>query len=310
MTKIIVATGGHDEESVEIVNLDEENQDLICDDLLSLQIGTFGATGQILGKTPVICGGIGHADRCQAFENGLWSFIPNPTQLRFSAKSAILTNTDGNDALFIAGGHNNETSLDGAEIFNGTTWINNEIQNLPISLKAHCFVKVNLSTLFSIGGENETHWLKNTYFYNFEANKWTAGPFLNKERTHFSCGILRWKNPETNSSEKIIVAAGGFYDNSHLESVELLYLNSDDSVRGEWVKGPELPKPVTGSTMIEYNNSVILIGGGSFADDDFRQMYQLSSPNGPWIKTRQTLKKERAAHVSFLVPDELVNCHY
>jgi hypothetical protein len=31
--------------------------------------------------------------------------------------------------------------------------------------------------------------------------------------------------------------------------------------------------------------------------------------DGPWVKMKQTLKESRGYHVSFLVPDELVNCH-
>ena len=65
--------------------------------------------------------------------------------------------------------------------------------------------------------------------------------------------------------------------------------------------------------MIEYKNSVILIGG--HGDDDVEDLldgyhlYQLSSPNGTWTEMKQTLKNERDNHVSFLVPDEIVNCN-
>jgi len=41
----------------------------------------------------------------------------------------------------------------------------------------------------------------------------------------------------------------------------------------------DLPESVGHSTMIEYNNSVILIGGSGSVDG--HHMYQLSSPKGP-----------------------------
>ncbi len=136
--------------------------------------------------------------------------------------------------------------------------------------------------------------------------KLSPGPFLNVARSHMSCGILRWKNPETNCSEKVVVVAtGGGHKGYFLESVELLYLNADDSAMGEWIMGPEFPKPNFDTTMIEFKNSVILIAG-----DDDSKLFQLSSPNGPWIEMRQKLKKRRTDHVSFLIPDELLNCHY
>jgi len=42
---------------------------------------------------------------------------------------------------------------------------------------------------------------------------------------------------------------------------------------------------------------------------DGKHMYKLSSPNGHWTEMKQTLKESRYYHASFLVPDELVNCH-
>jgi hypothetical protein len=66
-------------------------------------IETNEATGQLLGKRPIICGGEENECQCQTFENGVWSLTPNPTQCRTEASSTILTNTEGNDVLFIAG---------------------------------------------------------------------------------------------------------------------------------------------------------------------------------------------------------------
>jgi len=65
------------------------------------------------------------------------------------------------------------------------------------------------------------------------------------------------------------------------------------------------------ATMIEYNNSVILVGvDGPSEGVDSNHLYQLSSPTGQWVEMKQTLKQERSRHVSFLVPDNIVNCHY
>ncbi len=74
--------------------------------------------------------------------------------------------------------------------------------------------------------------------------------------------------------------------------------------QGEWVMGPPMPVSAPYSTMVEYNNSVILIGGV-----DRRHLYKLSSPTEDWIEMRQTLKYKSTKHVSFLVPDEILNCH-
>ncbi len=137
--------------------------------------------------------------------------------------------------------------------------------------------------------------------------KFNPGPSLNISRSSFSCGLLKWKNYHSNQLEKIIVVAGGENDKDFVLSVELLYLPIDYTKADKWIIGPPFPKSVKNATMIEYDNSVILIGGRG-AVDGFH-MYQLSSPYGPWVEMKQTLRKNRMNHVSFLVPDELVQCH-
>jgi len=57
------------------------------------------------------------------------------------------------------------------------------------------------------------------------------------------------------------------------------------------------------STMTEYNNTAILVGGLSN-----KYLYQLSSPDDQWVEMKQALKERRAAHVAFLIPDNIVNC--
>jgi hypothetical protein len=74
-----------------------------------------------------------------------------------------------------------------------------------------------------------------------------------------------------------------------------------------WIEGPSLPDKAFLSTMVEYENSVILIDGDGGVDG--LHLFRLDSPQGQWIQLRQTLKQTRFAHVSFLVPDELVNCY-
>ena len=192
-------------------------------------------------------------------------------------------------------------------------WNTIQVENLPEPVNVHCIVKINSSTILSIGGHGEhdngeLDYVKKTYLFNSQLNTWTPGPSLLRPRALLSCGILRWKNPKSNEVERIVVAAGGFDNPRVLSSVELLYLDrNESSSKSEWQKGPELPKAVKESTMIEYDNSVILIGGKGEVDGF--HLYQLFSPNGSWLEMKQTLKTNRSLHVAFLVPDELVNCH-
>ncbi len=94
-----------------------------------------------------------------------------------------------------------------------------------------------------------------------------------------------------------------FNDAGDLSSVELLYLNDDGINKGEWMLGPELPQSLIRAKMIEYDNSVIIM--------DDKNLYQLSSPAGPWVKMKQKVKERESLDrpITFLVPDEIVNCH-
>ena len=82
-----------------------------------------------------------------------------------------------------------------------------------------------------------------------------------------------------------------------MSSVELLLMNEFETSEQGWVMGPNLPGKIGYSTMTEYQNSVILVGGEGVHG---QHLYQLSSPTGSWLKMKQTLKESRAQHVSFL----------
>ena len=78
MTKLLVATGLASKNlryssSVEIVNLDESNPDLICDNLPNLPVSVRSATGKLLNRNrPTICGGSAGTAHCEchSFEEG------------------------------------------------------------------------------------------------------------------------------------------------------------------------------------------------------------------------------------------------
>ena len=92
-----------------------------------------------------------------------------------------------------------------------------------------------------------------------------------------------------------------------LTSVELLFLNDFESHNYGWTPGPELSTGIRSSTLVEYQNGLILVGGKNTGADN--HFYQLSSPRGPWITMEQTLIQERYLQTAFLIPDKIANCH-
>jgi hypothetical protein len=305
--------------SIKVVNLDPSTPNLVCDNLPDFPNSLQGGIGHLFnGTTPIIAAGYKPFEdtyECFALKDGAWKQISSLSTQRQYASSVLVPLENENEVIIVSGGRHLD-NLNSVESFNGMDWEQGMFSNMPYKVYQHCLVKINSTTLLSIGGvqsggvantnlyqQEENPSLKievpNTYFYNIQDNQWTEGPTLNTARGGLSCGILNWKNPETDQFEAIAVAAGGPSD-----TVELLFLGRGDS---PWVMGPSLPYAAGLSTMIEFQNSVILVGGGGGGDG--QHLYQLSSPNGTWVEMKQTLKEPREGHVSFLVPDEIVNCH-
>ena len=101
----------------------------------------------------------------------------------------------------------------------------------------------------------------------------------------------------------MVVVAGG-YNGQYMSSIELLYINNLS--RG-WQYGPLLPFSVAYSVLVEYKDSVVLVGGGGTGVDG-KHLYQLSSADGPWIEMEQTLPISKIDHIAFLIPDDLTDC--
>ena len=319
MTKLLVGLGLFADSSTEVINLDESKPDLICDNLPDMNEGPmYAGTGQLYKeKTPIIC-----VEECFALENGNWTSIPNLTGngLRTSVvfKDPIKPEED---VLLVAGGNWNHTNpLKEVLSFDGNSWNEDRLASLPEAVLGNCLVKINDSMLMSIGGTIGwglwgTTW--KTHFFDTNRNYWFKGPNLKTERRIHSCGVLNWQNPKTGLLDKVVVVAGGKDKNTtfdYISSVELLFMSNFEAQKSGWVMGPKLPKITYAGVMIEFQNSVILVGGvGKYAgiedNADGQHLYKLSSPDGPWIEMKQTLKERRDWFVAFLIPDELVTCH-
>jgi hypothetical protein len=309
MSKVLVASGYDlaSRKTVEIVNLDENSQNLICEDLPNLPYGA--STGQLFQKKdPIIFGCDDSSGKVQILQNGSWISSGNSFDCRFITSSAVLENSEGKEILVLIGGIVRGKYITVTEAFDGITWNNASIPSIPEAVSHNCIAKLDASAILSIGREGPNGEVNSTQFYDAKTNKWTSGPSMNTARLGVNCGILRRKNPDSGQMEKVVVVAGGFnYVDGQLSSVELLRLNEDNSAKGEWVQGPKLPKAVFEATMIEFNNSLVMIGGTGNVDG--HHMYQLTSLDDDWKEMKQTLKKLISNHVAFLVPDELVNCH-
>ncbi len=277
----MVATGHEFKKTVEIINLDPANPDLVCDNLPEYPVGLAAATGQLFNKKmPIICGG-GKPNRwvdscdCYALQNQSWTKISSLNQCRRYPASALVSLEHEEEVLMITGGEKEwATPLKSVESYDGTDWEQGQVSVLPRGVWEHCLVKINSTTLLLIGGSETSGGpsspVSATHFYDVNENQWIPGPTLNVARAGAGCGLLNWMNPQTNQMEKIVVASGG-YESS---TTELLYVDRIGDY--SWVMGPALPTENYFPSMVEFQNSVILIGGGY--PNGSKDLYQLTSP--------------------------------
>ncbi len=272
-------------------------------------MGLLGVTGLLSkGDLPIICGGFDGnvTDSCECFtlKDGDWESMPRLNECRRWPASSIVSTPQNEDLLVVAGGYRYGSGhLSSVESFDGNVWNDQKIADLPQPVWTQCLVKLNDSSLLSIGGFNGI-FQDSTFFYDGLSNSWIAGPVLNVPRCCSGCAVVKWLNPSTNQRERVVVVAGGWNGTDRSDVVELLFI---DDISTGWIAGPSLPLSANHPTLIEFQDSVVLIGG--YGGVDGKHLYQLNSPTEKWIEMKQTLKERRSDSIAFLIPDELTDCN-
>ena len=303
LTKLAVFTGYDGDQRVFVIDLEDPNN--VCKNLADVPVKVRSASGILFDDSvPMFCGGYYSGSKCDCFgyKQSEWVSYPAISPCRDHSASAALTDQENGKTRFVmAGGLNGSGFLSNVEAFNGETW--SSLPNLPSPVYGHCMVAINDTVLLSMGGYTSQGYISKPNFFNSEMNEWSPGPDLNTPRRYFSCATVNWKNPSDGQLEKVVVVAGG-YNGQYMSYVELLYINNLS--RG-WQYGPQLPYSVANSVLVEYKDTVVLVGGDGTGVDG-RHLYQLSSPDGPWNEMEQTLPIKKHYHIAFLIPDDLTDC--
>ena len=168
MTKLLAASGYiGGRATVEVINLDDSNPNLVCDNLPDLLLGLDAAVGTLFrGTSIIICGGYstGYERRCNSLENGVWKSMASFPDERYASYSAILsaTGSENDEIMFVAGGAPYTSSV---ESFDGKIWNQTIYANMPTPTFGGCMVKINSSMLMSIGGVTASELRKETLFF-------------------------------------------------------------------------------------------------------------------------------------------------
>jgi N-acetylneuraminic acid mutarotase len=311
LTKLIVFAGQKGSnyvKSVEVINLKESEPSKMCVNLPDIPLGVEGASGVLFNQyEPMYCGGFNGTNLCNCYvlREHEWQSTARLSVCRRYTASAFISAPTPKYAIG-GGSKNNLGDQDIVESFDGKTW--QKIESLPKPVGENCMVAINDSVLLSIGGLNgatgkET---SETHFYDVATNSWSSGSNLTIPRFGLSCAVLNWRISNC-ENKQIVVAVGGYsYSSQYLSDVEFLCTNKTGS---RWQSGPNLPKGIVYSALVEYKNTLILVGGQGTGGAESQHLYQLSSPDGSWVEMRETLKVARSKHIAFLIPDDLTTCH-
>jgi hypothetical protein len=124
--------------------------------------GLLGVTGLLSNdEVPIICGGydgnVTDSCKCFALKNGNWESMAHLNECRRWPASAIVSTPQNNNLLVVAGGFQYGIGhLSSVESFDGSIWDSEKISDMPYPVWTQCLVRLNDSSLISIGGHNGT----------------------------------------------------------------------------------------------------------------------------------------------------------
>ena len=193
-------------------------------------MNSYGATGGLLGSTPLICGGITNgitSDVCYTLDKDK---ATNATTLSVKRAHSTSTILDSNH-LWISGGIDEEAGL----IHSSSEIVNNESTypgpELPRPLFMHAMVSLEGNLTMVIGGANSNSSSRTTtdsesgsnmtYIFNHMLKNWTNGPTMNMARASHAAFIVT----DLETSERLVIVAGGYQN-----STEILIENT-------WIQG-------------------------------------------------------------------------
>ena len=228
----VMVVGGIDEPYTEILNLgcpafQCKNQ------VLPTIRPTEWASGGVIDKTPVICGGQQlpyDEDRdntkyseCFKLEDQDWKPLSNTLSKQRMASGAgnIVIN---DQYVLVSGGivhHQEDGTIKLQELvpLNGNI-ISSSLQSTATA--AHCIIQLNESSILITGGNN-SH--AKTMFQNFDTMEQVAGPDLKIGRRLHACGKIK-----INGETILVVVGGKKRDDKDLKSTEFLNLDSDNPI--------------------------------------------------------------------------------
>ena len=132
-------------------------------------------------------------------------------------------------------------------------------------MRSHCMVTLS-GIIFVIGGYDGLRVLSDVF--KLSNGVWSKHSSLNTPRFRHMCAVL---------DDSVLVIGGSYDGYTSLSSVEVLTSGSTG-----WVEGPSLPTEVYRGQVVEYDNSLYVLGGYSLSSGDNNKVYRLNSAADLW----------------------------
>lgn len=202
---------------------DFEKQALCSLPKLPIENSLF-VSGTVFGR-PYACGGdAGNIhNQCWFFnrDEREWQIIDDMQNSRRRAAATEVTVRGRDRFWWISGGEGptgggGSTELKSSELL---MWYGKweEGPNLPLAYDGHCAIQTNECETAVLGGRSGTNELDYIFIYNWEDERWKAGPRLEVDRAFFQCARIR----DPNSGHLLVVSACGQGDFGTTNSVEV-----------------------------------------------------------------------------------------
>ena len=248
------------------------------------------ATGGLLQKSPIICGGWSNDD-CVVI--GKPEIEMKIYEKRFNHASVLLDQ----NTLWLVGGNNENGLLRSTEFIKfGQPPIKGP--NLPFRIGSHSMIHYDKKSIYIIGGVQNGSCSNKTWIVD-PTNEFLTreGPSLNMKRYKHCCAKMTLND----RTILVVVGGGGRYNN--FDSVEIL----DPTTNNVWTMGPNLPLMQKDITMITSptGKGVIVMGGETEPNQFSKAIFEMTE-NLEWIKLKHSLKNDHDGPIALPIPDDMV----
>jgi len=191
------------------------------------------------------------------------------------------------DQVLVAGGQNDSSFLDSAELFHPKGGVWTTTGGLNIERSGHIAALLSSGKVLVVGGENDSGFLNSSELFNPVRGDWAITGVLSTARSGHTATVLL--------DGKVLVA-GGQNDSGFLDSAEIF-----DPDTGAWMTTGGLNAARSGHTATLLPDGKVLATGGQ-NDSGFLSSAEIFDPTTEEWTTTAQLNTARAGHSATLLP--------